>query len=140
MRIKSMATLKRKPRVKREQPEHIAFVAWFKRNFPDIIIHHSANGEARDSDPILAKIRGKLLQLMGVFPGFYDLFIPEWFLFIEMKPVKGGYLSVNQKYFKEHMERIGYGTFKANGCDDAIEKLHLYLKGDIPKLQTTTKE
>lgn len=137
MRIKTMASLKpKKPRIQRERPEHIAFVTWFKWNFPGIIIHHSANGEARDTNALPAILRGKRLKAMGLFPGFYDLFIPEFFLFIEMKGPDGGYLSVNQKFFKEQMERIGYRTFQANGCQDAIDKLQEFLKGGIPCLHS----
>ena len=125
--------VKRK-RVKREEPEHKAFVAWFKYTYPEIVILHTPNGEARDSDKTTAMLRGKSLKEMGVLPGTYDLFIPAWFLWIEMKPKKGGYLSPAQKIFRDNMECIGYKTFKTNGCTEAIEKLQEFLKGGIPCL------
>lgn len=137
MHIKSMASLKpRKRPVKREEPEHIAFVTWFKYKFPNVLVHHSANGEARDSNPVTAMMRGKRLKSMGVYSVFYYLFIPEWFLFIEMKPKEGGYLSPNQRVFKDEMERIGYKTFKVDGCQQAIDKLKEFLKGAIPCLHS----
>lgn len=123
-----------KPRVKREEPEHKAFVRWFQYTYPDIIILHPANGGARDSDKLTAMLRGKDLKEMGVLPGVYDLFIPGWFLWIEMKPKEGGYLSAAQKIFRDRIELIGYRTFKANGCDDAINKLKEFLEGNIPCL------
>lgn len=121
-------------RVRREEPEHIKFVAWFKKNYPYALIHHSPNGEARGDNPWTAMLRGKRLKAMGVEPGVYDLFFPEWFLWVEMKPKEGGYLSKSQKEFRDKMERVGYKTFKANGCDEAIAKLQQFLIGDIPCL------
>jgi len=131
MVINKIVKTRKKP-VQREEPEHIAFVAWFKGEYPNILIHHSANGGARDKDKLKSMLRSKRLKAMGLQAGVYDLFIPEWFLWIEMKAKEGGYLSKDQKYFKAEMERIGYETFKANGCDEAIEKLQKFLKGDIP--------
>ena len=121
-------------RIKREEPEHIRFVSWFESEYPSVWIHHSANGESRDSNHSVAAMRGATLKAMGVKRGVYDLFIPAWFLWIEMKPKEGGYLSKDQKIFRDEMERIGFKTFKANGCEEAKEKLQEYLKGDIPCL------
>ena len=126
--------IKRK-KVKREEPEHKAFVAWFKYTYPKVIILHPPNGGARDSKKKIAMLRGKSLKEMGVLAGVYDLFIPQWFLWIEMKPKEGGYLSKEQKSFRDEMELIGYGTFKANGCQEAIDKLQEYLRGKVPCLK-----
>lgn len=128
-------TANRKKRVKHEEPEHKKFLRWFKNEHPMVFIHHSPNGESRDKDKLTALLKGKNLKEMGVMPGFYDFFIPQFFLFIEMKPKEGGYLSKAQKVFRDEMERIGYKTFKANGCEEAIQKLQEYLKGDIPCLK-----
>lgn len=132
--IYSNATKLKRKRVKREEPEHKAFVTWFKYTYPGVVILHPANGEARDSDQTVAMLRGKSLKEMGVLPGTYDLFIPQWFLWVEMKPKEGGYLSPAQKIFRDEMERIGYKTFKANGCQEAIDQLQEYLRGKIPCL------
>lgn len=130
----SNATKIKRKRVKREEPEHKAFVAWFKYTYPNTIILHPPNGGARDSNKFTAMLRGKDLKEMGVLPGTYDLFVPEWFLWVEMKPKEGGYLSKDQKIFRDKMERIGYRTFKANGCEEAIYKLKEFLEGNIPCL------
>lgn len=126
--------IKRK-KVKREEPEHKAFVTWFKYTYPNVVILHIPNGEARDSNKRAAMIRGKSLKDMGVMAGVYDLFIPEWLLWIEMKPREKGYLSAAQKIFRDKMETIGYNTFKANGWQEAVQKLKEFLEGGVPCLQ-----
>ncbi len=131
----SNAPIIKRKKVKREEPEHKAFVAWFKLTYPSVIILHPPNGGARDSNKLTAMLRGKDLKEMGVLAGTYDLFIPEWFLWIEMKPKEGGYLSQAQKIFRNNIERVGYRTFKANGCSEAIDKLKEFLEeGGIPCL------
>lgn len=129
----------KKKRVLREEPEHIRFVSWFWQEYPKIRIHHSANGGSRDSDRLKSMLKSKRFKAMGVSAGVYDLFIPVWFLWIEMKPKEGGYLSKEQKIFRDEMEQAGYKTFKANGCQEAIDKLQEFLKGDIPCLTLSSR-
>lgn len=116
-----------------EEPEHIAFVTWFRWQFPALLFH-IPNGELRDSNRGRAAIRGKKLKAMGVIKGVLDLFVPEWFLWIEMKRCKGGRLTPEQKDFKERMEKVGYYVIVANGCDDGIVKVKEFLRRGIPTL------
>ena len=132
MRIKSLTELKqKKPRIRREEPEHIKLVSWFKNEYPSVPIHHSPNGEARDSNKIKAMLRGKRLKAMGVYPGFWDLFLPTWFTFIEVKPIKG-YLSKDQKLFRDLVQPSGYAFLVANGFEDGKEKILQLVKDGIP--------
>jgi hypothetical protein len=141
VRIKSLDELKpkkpKKPRVRREEPEHIKLVRWFKDEYPGVVIHHSPNGEARDSESFKAMLRGKRLKEMGVYPGFWDLFIPGWFTFIEVKPAKPirAYLSQDQKLFRDTVEPFGYKFLIAYGWLDGKEKTQKLVQDGVPCLK-----
>ena len=47
------------------------------------------------------------LKAEGVLRGVPDLYIPEWKLWIEMKRIKGGVLSDDQKDWIEYLESVG---------------------------------
>lgn len=69
------------------------------------------------------KVTAHKLKLEGLTPGIPDLFIPEWRLWVEMKRVKGGALSVAQKQIIPELERVGYTVIVGYGCDDAMQKV-----------------
>lgn len=103
-----------------EDLEQINFVNWFRYQFPKVLIIHIPNGGKRHAG------EAAKLKRMGVVAGVPDLFIPEWRLWVEMKRVKGGKLSENQKNIIPELERIGYTVVVCNGFEDAklaIEEL-----------------
>lgn len=99
-----------------EHEEQTAFVSYFRKSFPTVRIIAIPNGGVRN------KITALRLKCEGVSPGVPDLFIPEWFLFIEMKRRKGGTVSAEQKDWLEYLKTCGYKTVVAKGMDEAIKE------------------
>lgn len=118
-----------------EDAEHEAFVRWFELCYPKIELIHVANGELRDSNRQRALMRGAKLKRMGVKKGVWDCFMPDVFLWVEIKRQKGGYLSPEQKVFRERREKAGYKCLVANGWEDGRRKVEEYLKGYVPCLK-----
>ncbi len=84
-----------------ESSEQIKFVAWFRSEYPDIIIFAIPNGGKRDR-----RVAVKLKQ-EGVLPGVLDLFIPALRLFIEFK-FGSNRLTASQNKFMEAVSQHGY--------------------------------
>lgn len=84
----------------RAHPEttlHIAIVQWLKVVAPDLVVHHSPNGEVRD------KRTAAKLKAMGVRPGWPDLEIIDRngrLHFMEIK-APSGRLSEAQQAFRD---------------------------------------
>ena len=97
-----------------EDAEQITFLNWFKKNHPETLIFHVPNGGHRHK-----AVAVKMKQL-GQVRGVPDLFIPEWFAFIEMKKRKGRH---NIKRTKSHDSAFkGCGLYRgsvqgAQGCN-----------------------
>ena len=104
-----------------EHFEQREFVKHFRKKYNDIRIFAIPNGGKR------GKAEAMRLKLEGVDPGVPDLFVPEWMLFIEMKRVKKGYLSKEQKEYKAYLEDCSYTVLVCKGCDDAIKKVEGFL-------------
>jgi hypothetical protein len=103
-----------------EHYEQVRFVGKFRIAYPGVMIFAIPNGGKRD------KITAMKLKNEGVLPGVPDLFIPAWRLFVEMKKVKGGALSKDQKEVIPEMEAIGYTVIVGYGSDDALEKVCIF--------------
>lgn len=101
-------------RIPTESEDQIAFVHWFKIVFPKVRILAIPNG-IRAS--IGAAIKAKR---EGVSAGVPDLFIPEWKMFIEMKRLKGGVVSPEQKEWIAYLSSIGYKVHICRGFDEAV--------------------
>ena len=100
--------------------EHIEqrdFVSWFRQTYPDTLIFAVPNGGQR-SPATAARLR-----MEGVIPGVWDLFVPAWDLWIELKRRDRGSLSAAQRDFGEAMTALGYRCMVAYGCDDGIAQL-----------------
>ena len=105
-----------------EHIEQVNFVNWFKYNYPTIKIMAIPNGGKRSISV------AKKLKSEGGSRGVPDLFIPELKLWIEMKKVKGGSTSKEQKEWIEYLNGCGYkavvckGFLAAKQCilDDSI--------------------
>jgi hypothetical protein len=111
----------------KERKHQKAYVKWFKRQYPHVLLVAIPNGEARDSDRRVAAIRGKILQSMGVHAGALDILIPEWHLWVEMKDI-GGVLSPEQIDFIARVTAAGDDVIVAEGVDEAINKTQEFVR------------
>lgn len=103
-----------------EHEEQRLFVMWFRQNYSQRIFA-IPNGGYR------SKAAAAKLKVEGVSAGIPDLFVPAFRLWIEMKRVKGGRLSPDQKDWIEYLQSNGYICFVCNGADDAKLKIKQYL-------------
>ena len=109
-----------------EDHEQMMLVQWFRRTYPGVRIFAIPNGGHRHP-AVAAK-----LKATGVYSGVPDLFIPEWKLWIEMKRIKGGTVSIEQKDWIKYLEEVGYCVKVCKGAEDA--------KGHIGAFLTNTKK
>lgn len=100
-----------------EHAEQATFVAWFRKEYPEIRIFAVPNGGYRH------KKTAQTLSVEGVSKGVPDLYIPAWHLWIEMKRTKGGRLSPEQKEWIEYLESIGDTVIIGKGWEDARKKV-----------------
>ncbi len=114
-----------KDKVRLETTEQIIFVNRVRAFHPQIMLIAIPNGGKRD-------IRtAKRLKDEGVLAGVPDMFFPHaadgWHgLFIEMKRVKGGVISPQQKAIAKLLKSNGYKVEFAYGADDAYSKFKFY--------------
>lgn len=106
------ALIPEKETVPLESHEQKQFVAWFKKQYPGVIILNIKNDNAKQHD-----------VEMGVYPGASDLFIPEFRCFVEMKRTKGYKVSDEQLAFANHMDALGYYYVLGIGFEDARNKI-----------------
>lgn len=66
------------------------------------------------------------LKAEGVVSGIPDLFIPAWRLWVEMKRVKGGSLSPEQRAIIKQLESAGYCVLVGKGAEDAKRKISAF--------------
>ena len=116
------ASLSKAEKVKKELiptefSEQCDVVAWFKRQYPNVVIMSIRNGGYRKPSERQAQL------LEGLHVGAGDLFIPEYLLWVEMKRVKGSVWSAEQKEFKKYVESIGQTYVLCYGADDAKNKI-----------------
>jgi hypothetical protein len=104
-------------RIPTEHEEQREFVRWFRQMWPGVRIFAIPNGGAR-SPATAARLKAE-----GVSPGVPDLFVPAWKLWIEMKRVKGGYLSKEQKDWHEYLKSVGYCVITCPGAEDAKRRI-----------------
>lgn len=104
-------------RIPTEHEEQRELVKWFRQSWPDVVIFAIPNGGARS-----ASVAGRL-KAEGVLPGVPDLFIPAWRVWIEMKRIKGGSVSKEQKELHKYLESVGYRVIVAKGAEEAKQRL-----------------
>lgn len=118
-----------------ECAEHMRFVRWlreFGAIYPELLFNHCPNGGLRD-----IREAGKL-KAMGVSAGVPDIqiYVPRGTyhgLAIEMKRVKGGILTIEQKSWLKRLNANGYCAVMSRGCDEAVKIFECYWnleKGD----------
>ena len=108
--------------------EHVSqctFVNWFERTYPSVFIHAIPNGLY-----IGFKQRTKA-KLEGVRRGPSDLQVPRWNLFIEMKRVKGGSQSKEQKHYASEVIKGGGTYLLCKGHKDAKQQILDFCKISI---------
>jgi len=100
-----------------EHHEQALFVQWFRRTYPDVLIHSIPNGGHRSQATAIA------LKVEGTVKGIPDLFIPEWRVWVEMKRIKGGSLSPDQKIIIEYLKKVNYQVIVSKGFLNAKEQI-----------------
>lgn len=96
-----------------EDHEQMLFVQWFHRTYPDVRIFAIPNGGMRSPS------QAARLKATGVTAGVPDLFIPSWCLWIEMKRIKGGTVSPEQKDWIAYLQSIGHTAMVCRGFEEA---------------------
>lgn len=66
------------------------------------------------------------LKVEGTVKGIPDLFIPAWKLWVEMKRIKGGVLSPEQKEIIAYLKRVNYCVIVGKGAEDAKTQIIAY--------------
>jgi hypothetical protein len=110
-------------RILTEHEEQRELVRWFHQTFHGVRIFAIPNGGKR-SIAAAARIKAE-----GVSAGVPDLFIPAWRLWVEMKRVKGGSLSAEQKdwiAYLENLESVNYWCIVGKGAEDAKAKISAF--------------
>lgn len=100
-----------------EHFEQRELVRWFRQTYKGVRIFAIPNGGVR-SLSTAAKLKAE-----GVSSGVPDLCIPAWRLWIEMKRIKGGALSAEQKDWISYLEGVDYWCIVGKGAEDAKAKI-----------------
>lgn len=101
--------------------------------YPELeYMYHVPNGGAR------SKATAARLKRQGVRAGVPDIVLPVarmhfCGLYIELKRIKGGKVSEEQKKWLAYLNRAGYLAVECKGADEAIEAITNYLKGEVSK-------
>jgi hypothetical protein len=99
--------------VQNEDYEQMMFVQWMKRNYPEHRIFAIPNGGLRNKSVAMK------IKICGGASGVPDLMIASLKLFIEMKRVKGGFVSAEQKDWINYLNSVGYRAEVCKGFEHA---------------------
>ena len=110
-----------------EHFEQREVVRWFRQTWQGVRIFAVPNGSWR------SKATAGRLKAEGVASGVPDLFVPAWRLWIEMKRVKGGSLSKEQKDWIQYLESVGYWVIVGKGADDAKRQISAFFDQQMRK-------
>lgn len=112
-----------------EQEQLFMWAAWSSGKYPELkLMHHIPNGGGR------SKAEAGKLKATGVKAGVPDIFLPcarggYHGLYIEMKRVKGGRLSPEQREMILLLEKQGYKVAVCRGMEMARDVIIKYLEG-----------
>lgn len=98
-----------------EHAEQVSLVQWLDATHPELLYFAIPNGGNRNI------ITASKLKAEGVKAGVPDLFLPGLKLFVEMKRVKGGSVSPQQKYWHERLTNCGYRVVVCKGAAEAVD-------------------
>lgn len=111
-----------KDRIPTEHAEQAEVVKWFRRKYAPVRIFSIPNGGHR------SKATAAKLKAEGVSPGVPDLFIPYYKLWIEMKRVKGGKISPEQRDWQRYLvEECGHTWMVCHGAEDAKAQIDAFM-------------
>ena len=114
-----------------EHVEQCAVIQWTKLQlgkWPELaLIYAVANGQLRDRR-VAAKLKAE-----GVSPGVPDLVLPVarggyFGMYAEMKRVRGGSLSAEQKWWRDQLIEWGYHWCMFRGAQAAYDGFTQYLQ------------
>lgn len=100
-------------RIPTEHEEQREVVKWFRRKYGPVRIFAIPNGGFR------SRATAARLKAEGVSRGVPDLYVPEKSLWIEMKRIKGGRLSPDQRDWMRYLNEIGNTVMVCYGAEDA---------------------
>lgn len=106
-----------KKELRTERQEQPAFLTAFKTRWPGVLIFSSGNGASGGGKREKSK-----MKTQGLVSGVPDLFIPEWFTFIELKQKKSGKASEEQNEMMEKLTKMGYVCLVSHGADEAMRQ------------------
>ena len=111
-----------------EAQEQALVIEWAQYNPQLKWLHAIPNGGSRH------KAEAANLKRQGVKSGVADLFLPlprrkYQGLYIEMKRVRGGTVSKEQREFLRDMSEQGYKAVVCRGHKEAIEAIKEYIEG-----------
>jgi len=112
-----------KERIPTEHAEQAEVVKWFRRKYAPCRIFAIPNGGFR------SRATAARLKAEGVSPGVPDLFIPYYKLWVEMKRVKDGRLSPDQKDWIRYLTESGYICITCHGAEDAKAQIDAFIEG-----------
>ena len=108
-------------RIPTEHEEQREVVRWFRQKYRLIRIFAIPNGGYR------SRATAGRLKAEGVARGVPDLFVPAHNLWIEMKRVRGGRLSPDQRDWIKYLESLGNTCLVCFGADDAKEQIDVFM-------------
>ena len=109
-----------------EHHEQAELVKWFRRKYGPIRIFAIPNGGFR------SRATAGRLKAEGVSPGVPDLCVPAWQLWIEMKRLRGGRLSPEQRNWQRYLvDECGHTWMLCNGADDAKAQISAFFEASI---------
>ncbi|AMW36181.1 nuclease [Xanthomonas phage XAJ2] len=99
-------------------------------------LHAIPNGGSRGDDEKTRAIRGGQMKAEGVRTGVSDISWPVCRgsysgLYIEMKKVKGGTVSPEQKEFIAFVQSQGFAAGVCHGWQEAVNILKMYWNGEL---------
>jgi hypothetical protein len=113
-----------------EYAEQVILVNWFRRQYPNELLFAIPNGGSRHP------YEAANLKRAGVTAGIPDLMLAcarngYHGMFIEMKRVKGGKVSVTQIEIAIALQEKGYLTVVAEGADKAKMYVENYMESAL---------
>ena len=112
-------------RIPTEHEEQREVVKWFRRKYAPVRIFAIPNGGFR------SRATAGRLKAEGVARGVPDLFVPAHNLWIEMKRVKGGRLSPDQRDWIKYLEGLGNTCLVCHGAEDAKAQVRAFFEASI---------
>jgi hypothetical protein len=110
-------------RIPTEHEEQRQVVMWFRRKYGTIRIFAIPNGGFR------SRATAARLKAEGVSPGVPDLFVPKHLLWIEMKRLKGGKLSLEQRDWQRYLvDDCQHTWIVCHGAEDAKAQISAFFE------------